>query len=164
MFASILLAACSPALDWREVRAEDGSFTILMPQKPGKSERSLATPAGPVVMRMLATRVGDSVVGVGVADFAAAPDSALLEGLRDALIKNLNARIVSDKAVSNGGASGREIVAVGSAGTGDAAASIELRARLLTAGTRYFQVAAVGRKGALSDADLDMFLASLRPN
>lgn len=164
LLASILLAACSPALDWREVRAPDGSFSVLMPQKPGKSERALATPAGPVTMRMLAARVGDSVFGVGVADFATPPDAALKDGLRDALVRNLNGRLVSDKPVANGAAAGREIVVVGSSGAGAGAVTVHLRARLLCAGQRYYQVAAVGRDGALPETDAEMFLASFRPN
>lgn len=164
MLASILLAACSAALDWREVRAPDGGFSVLMPQKPGKSERSLATPAGPVTMRMLAARVGDSIFGVGVADFAAAPDAALRDGLRDALVKNLNGRLISDRPVANGAATGQEIVVVGSSGRGDQSVTVVLRARLLYTGARYFQVATVSREGTLPEADAEMFLASFRPN
>jgi hypothetical protein len=162
--APILLAGCSPALDWREVRAEDGAFAVLLPAKPGRSERSLATPAGPVTMRMLVARSGETVLGAGVADFAVAPDAGLADALRDALLRNIGGRITAERAVTQGGASGREIAAAGQAGGGANAAAIELRARLLFKGQRYYQVAAVGRKGDLSEADIDMFLASFRPN
>lgn len=41
-----LLAACSPALNWREVRATPSALKAMMPCKPDKAVRQVAV-AGP---------------------------------------------------------------------------------------------------------------------
>lgn len=41
LFASLLLGACSPALDWREAQAPGAGLTLLFPCKPQSQERSV---------------------------------------------------------------------------------------------------------------------------
>jgi hypothetical protein len=50
--ASALLAACSPALDWRDARL-GGPVQLLMPCKPERVERKLALAGGPAEALML---------------------------------------------------------------------------------------------------------------
>lgn len=205
--AVLLLAACTPALDWREHRFDDGGFTILLPQKPGRAERRLATPTGEVTMKMVSVRVDDTVFGAASADFAAAPDAAAQDAMRNALLKNFDGSIVSDKPVNTGLLSGREIVKRGRFGAGGSSASTqaiaantaanavsntasntavntapntasntsantaaataaegELRARFFVKGNRYYQIIVAGRRGAITDADLDLFFTSFKPD
>jgi hypothetical protein len=157
------LSACSPALDWREYRPPDGGFAVLLPQKPGQSRRSLDTPAGAVEMHMYSARVGEHVLAAGFADFAAPPDAALLDGMRDALVRNVDGRVESERAVEAGGFSGREITARGPLGRGERAAPGLVRARLLVRGNRYVQLLSIGAPGGMSEADVDMFLTSFKP-
>jgi len=42
----LLLAACSPALNWREVRLGDGAMTALLPCKPEHAVRAVELGAG----------------------------------------------------------------------------------------------------------------------
>ena len=102
IFLSAFLSACTPALDWREHRFDEGGFTILFPQKPGRSERKLATPAGEVTMKMVSVRVDETVFGAASADFASTPDAPTQEAMRNALLKNFDGTIISDQAVSVG--------------------------------------------------------------
>jgi hypothetical protein len=162
----LLLAACSPKLDWREFRAEDGGFTVLLPQKPGQAERKFVTPMGDVTMKMYSVRIDETVLGAGFADFAAPVDAHALDVMRDALVKSLGGKLASDKPVSSSGPaplSGREIVVTGTLGQGDKAASVELRARLYARDKRYYQLVLAGKKGAFEANDADMFLGSFRP-
>ena len=161
-----LMAACTPALDWREFHAADGAFVVLMPQRPGQSEKKLVTPAGEVTMKMYSVRVEETVLGAGYADFAATPDPATQTAMQAALLGNFAGAIISDKLVAGvapGMAPGREVVKRGRIGEGTAAVDGELRARFYVKGQRYYQLMAAGRQGALPEADLDMFMASLKP-
>lgn len=161
---AVLMTACTPALDWREFRADDGAFVVLMPQRPGQSERKLATPAGEVTMRMYSVRVEETVLGAGYADFTTPPDAATREAMQAALLRNFAGSTVSDKPVAGAGMpSGREVVKRGRIGEGSAGVDGELRARFYVKGTRYYQLVVAGRQGALPEADLDMFMASLKP-
>ena len=162
----LLLAACTPNLDWRNFRAEDGGFTVLLPQKPGKAERKFATPMGDVTMKMYSVRVDETVLGAGFADFAAPVDAHALDVMRDALLKSLGGKLASEKPVSSSGpdpVSGREILVTGTLGQGDKAAPVELRARLYARDKRFYQVVLAGRKGGFEANDADMFLGSFRP-
>ena len=162
--ALLIAAACTPALDWREYRPPDGRFAVLFPQKPGKSERRLATPAGEVMMHMYSVRVEETVLGAGFADFATPPDKAVLGAMRDALVKNIGGQLAGARAVATGASAGIEIIATGVLGAGERSAPAELRARLLVRERRYVQLVAAGRKGALAEADIDMFLSSFKPD
>lgn len=160
-----LVTACSPALDWREFRAEDGGFTVLLPQRPGQAEKKLASPAGEVMMKMYSVRVEETVLGAGYADFASAPDSATQDAMHAALLKNIEGTIASDKPVAarqGGFPAGREIVKRGRIGQGGSAVEGELRARFFVQDKRYYQLVMIGRKGALPEADADLFMASFK--
>lgn len=160
----LALAACSPALDWREYRADDGGFAVLLPQKPGRAERRIPTPAGEVTMHMMSARVGEHVLAAGFADFGRVPDAKLVEAMRDALLRNVGGQLKSEKMRGAAGSLDREIAAVGRAGQGKDERDVELRARLVVSGTRYVQLVSIGSPGSgVSEADVEMFLASYKP-
>ena len=159
------LAACSPKMDWREFHADDGGFIVLLPQKPGQAERKLATPMGEVVMKMYSLSIDETVLGVGFADFAAPLDAQALDVMRDALVKSLGGKLVSEAPIAmagQNGVAGREIVIAGNLGQGDKAVPVEMRARLYTREKRYYQVLLAGKKGAFDAGDADMFMNSFK--
>ncbi len=162
--ALLLAVACSPALDWREHRFEEGGFTILFPQKPGRTEKKLATPFGEVTMKMVTVRVEETVFAAASADFSREPDAAALDAMRNALLKNFDGTVVVDKPVTAGGMPGREIIKRGRIGNGDAVVETDLRAQFFSRGNRYYQLVAAGRRGAIQAADLDLFFASFKPD
>lgn len=157
------MGACTPAMDWRDFRVADGAFTVLFPQKPAQSERRLPTPAGEVLMRMYSVRIGEHVLAAGFADFTRPVDAALLDAMRDALAANVGGAAVVARALDVGGARGFEFSAAGTLGRGEAAKPGVMRARLFSRGTRYFQMMSLGSQGSMADADIEMFLASFRP-
>jgi hypothetical protein len=159
---ALCVAACSPALDWREYRVAEGGFAVLFPQKPGRADRKLATPAGEVEMHMLSVRVGEHVLAAGYADFGQPPGDAMLDAMRDALVKNIGGRVVSEKAGYVDAGQTRDIAAEGRLGSADKSEVAELRARLILRGNRYIQLLSVGRRGAMAGQDVDMFLSSYR--
>lgn len=125
----------------------------MLPGKAGYEERALAgTPA--VVMHLWSARAANSVFGVGYADYPAL-DEGTLDGVRDALIRNLGGHLLEERPLLLPELAGREFAAAGGNRT--------LRARLLVDGTRLYQIALIGEGHALSAADADLFLSSFRP-
>jgi hypothetical protein len=45
-------AGCAPELDWRELSAPEGRFTVLLPGKARSESRTLAAASSAVVMTM----------------------------------------------------------------------------------------------------------------
>jgi hypothetical protein len=165
----LLLAACHPKMDWREFNAQDGGFSVLFPQKPGQGEHALTTPAGKVNMKMYSLRLDETALGAGYADFPATVDAPTLDLMRDALVRSLNGKVVSEKPITSAaqpgqaGLAGREVLIQGSAGPSDKPVAIEMRARLFARDKRYFQVVLAGRQGTFDANDADMFLGSFKP-
>lgn len=92
--ATLLWAcACTPALDWREVRPEGSGALVLFPCKPVGLVRNVPLGGVSVPMTIHACRAGDAVYGFG---FAEAGDPArvtpALHELREAALANLGAR------------------------------------------------------------------------
>jgi hypothetical protein len=150
---ALLCIACSPELDWRELKSDEGRFTALMPAKPRYEARPL-TGAPTVVMHLWSAHAAKSIFGVGYADYPEA-DARVLDATRDALLNNIRGRLLEEKPLTQGGLAGRALVAE----AGDTA----LRARLFVSGSRLYQIAVLGGKNAISTADLELFLSSFRP-
>ena len=51
--ASALLAACSPALDWRQLHPEGWSLGVALPCRPASLARQVALAGAPVELRLL---------------------------------------------------------------------------------------------------------------
>jgi hypothetical protein len=71
-----VLTACSPALNWREVRPEGTRLALLLPCKPDKAEKTvpLGGPATP--LSMLGCDAGDATFAVAVAQLGDAAQAA----------------------------------------------------------------------------------------
>jgi hypothetical protein len=150
---ALLCLACSPELDWRELKSIEGGFTALMPSKPRYEARPLAgSPA--VTMHLWSAHAAKSLFGIGYADYPAV-DPRTLDATRDALIDNIRGRLLEEKPLVQGGLSGRALVAE----SGEAV----LRVRLLVSGSRVYQLAVLGGKNAIAAPDLDLFWFSFRP-
>ena len=149
---ALLAAACSPKLDWRELRSEEGRFVAALPGKPELDERELSGRPG-AVMHLWSARAGGAVYGVGYVDQPTA-DPALVARTRDALVANIAGRLVEDKEIAQGSAQGREFRAEGP----DAI----LIARVLVSGRRLYQVAVVGRKTGIDVNGIETFFSSFR--
>lgn len=70
------LAACSPALNWREVRPEGTRLSLLLPCKPDKTQKTvpLGGPATP--LSMLGCDADGATFAVAVAELADAAQAA----------------------------------------------------------------------------------------
>jgi hypothetical protein len=90
LVAALGLAACSPSLNWREIRPEASELVALFPCKPDRFARTLMLAGNSVEMRLMSC----SVDGVTYAlSYAALEDAArispALKQLRDAAAANI---------------------------------------------------------------------------
>ena len=159
--AFVLLAAgCYPDLDWREVTSASGGYAVLMPARPDRAQREVVM--GGVTLSMSMTSVQREGVAFGVAD-AEIPTSyarpmELLAAARAGLLRNIEGRVVSERTVAIDGVEGEEFRAEGTAN----GHPMQLAARVLIAGPRFYQIVFVGQRGRVPPADVDLFLGSFR--
>jgi hypothetical protein len=71
-----LLLACSPALNWREVRTEAGDLTALLPCKPDRASRLVPLGGAPTRLLMMGCEAGGALFAVALADLGDASSSA----------------------------------------------------------------------------------------
>ena len=61
---AMLLAACSPTFNWREVRAESASLKALLPCKPDKAARTVPMAGRQVELQVLGCNAGGATFAV----------------------------------------------------------------------------------------------------
>jgi len=64
---ALALGACTPALDWREVRPADSDVVALFPCKPKRLARPVALAGAQVQMSLVSCTVKDATYAVGYA-------------------------------------------------------------------------------------------------
>lgn len=89
---TMLLCACSPTLDWREVRPEGGGVVALFPCKPSNDARMVTLDGRRVRMVLTACRAGDATWALAIAEVTEpAQVTPALAALRAASAGNLGA-------------------------------------------------------------------------
>ena len=89
---ALWLSACSPTLDWREVRPEDSRALALFPCKPSTDARMVSLAGARVRMVLASCRAGDATYALAFADVAEpAKVGPALAALRAASVANLGA-------------------------------------------------------------------------
>ena len=90
---ALLLAACSPALNWRSVPVEGAPLTVLLPCKPEQAARPVEFPGlGPVELSLMGCKADGATFAVShlrVADAARA--GAVLAQWRTAVLARMQA-------------------------------------------------------------------------
>lgn len=64
----VLLTACSPTFNWREVRVGDAGLQAVLPCKPDQASRQLAMVGREVEMRMVGCETGGALFAVSLVD------------------------------------------------------------------------------------------------
>jgi hypothetical protein len=157
--AALLISGCSAELDWRELHWEDGKLKVMLPGRPAKSEREVVLGGQKMAMQMLQTQKSGMAFGVAYAPLPGGDPAALLTDARDALLRNIEGQLLTEREVEVRGASGlaREFTGEGVvAGT-----PMLVAARVVATNGRFYQVIFVGRKDRAADVDLPLYLGSL---
>lgn len=159
---AITMAACTPALDWRDVRNSDAGYTATFPGKPASASREFVLAGQVVTLRLQATTAGTSYFAVGEIPLTAqqqAHAQAILEALKASLRNNINAHGAQEKPVNAGGVIWQEMRASGTLREGKPAV---LGGRFLVQPGRILEVLAMGERAELTDEVIDQWLGSVK--
>lgn len=156
----VALAACNPALNWREARGSDGPYTVLLPAKPTTFARPVDLNGLKVEMSMTAAEVDGvsyAVASAGIVD--AAQRTAALAAMQEAMLRNIGASAPQQRAVVlEGGVAALEVTARGQAGASKQ--PVAMHARFAQHGDRVFQVVVLGPADAVTPEAAATFLES----
>jgi hypothetical protein len=160
--AALLLAACAPALDWREVRPEGSHMTLLMPCKSTAQQRQLPLAGAAVRLSLQACSADGQTWGVAHADVEdPARVAVALAELRASAAANVAAGAVELLPLQVPGATpqpGSERVRFD--GRLPDGRTVQAQVAVLAQGTRVFQVTALGER--LPAEAADTFFGSIR--
>ena len=88
----LMAVACSPALNWRDVRPGDSGLGLLLPCKPDKADKVVPLGPQPVTMSMLGCDAGGATFAVAVANLGdAAVVPAVLAQWQTLTLANMQA-------------------------------------------------------------------------
>lgn len=98
------LAACSPALDWRQLRPEGLGIEVTFPCRPASHARRVQLAGQPVSMVLHACSIDGMTFGLASAELpdVRQVDAALME-LADAAVRNLSATLDTEDAADVAG-------------------------------------------------------------
>lgn len=154
---ALLLCACSPRYNWREIRGEGASYSIMLPAKPASHSRTINLDGNQVTMTMTAAEVDGVTFAVGTAELAdAAKAASAVVAMKTALLKNIKGTVRREAAASAGSNVSFELEAAGEQ-------QRVLFARFLNRDRRVYQVLVTGKETAVPREAVDTFLASFKP-
>jgi len=92
LVSALALTACSPAFNWREVRPEGSSLSLLLPCKPDKAEKIVPLGGQPTTLSMLGCDADGATFAVAMADVGDAARAAqVLAQWQDLTLANMKA-------------------------------------------------------------------------
>jgi hypothetical protein len=161
----LLLTACSPKFNWREVRGAGAPFIVTLPAKPASLTRTINLDGMQVQMTMIAAEIDDVTFAVGAVTM---PDAAQAQkaivAMKTALVKNMGGTVKHEK-ISPAGT----VPTVIEIEAGNAPGNNNKKARLLLAhfvakNQFAYQVLVTGPEKNVSREAVDTFLASFNPS
>jgi hypothetical protein len=157
-----LLAACSPALDWRDVRPEGSGLVLTMPCRSKPQVRTVHLVGQPVQMTLQACTAAELTWGIAFADVGdPARVAPALDALHAAAAQNLGAARATTLPFALAGATPNEPhrrSAFDGKLPGGAAAQEQVA--VFARGTRVYQVTVLGPR--LPADAVEAFFSSLR--
>lgn len=157
--ALLALAACSPELNWREVRAVPTALTVLLPCKPDRGARVVPLAGRDTPLNMLGCDAGGATFAVAFADTAdAAQAAAVLGQWREATLANMRARAPAQQAFTVAG--GVVAVRVTAGGQRPDGKPVQSQAVYFSQGPRVYQAVIYADKLPADVADT--FFGGLR--
>lgn len=162
VIAALALAACAPALNWRDVRPEGSAAQLLFPCKPDMQERRVALAGPPVRLALNLCEAAGQTWSLALADVAdPARVAPALAALQAGAAANLGARATGTVPQAVPGAtpqpgSGRTRLQ-GQRADGQ---PVQMQTLVFARGTQVFQASVLG--AALSDDAVDAYFSSIR--
>lgn len=162
MAGCLALGACSPALDWRELRPHGTHLLAMFPCKPSVLVRSVGLVGRSVPLSLHACAAAGSTWGLAHADVA---DPALLDGalreLRMSAVSNIGATTSEPQAMQVPGATPHAASArLRLEGHRPDGKIVQMQVAVFAHGTRVFQATVLAER--VSDDASDSFFSGLR--
>ena len=160
--ALVLLCACSPTLDWREVRPEGSGAVALFPCKPSTDARMVTLEGFRARMVLTTCRAGDVTWALAFADVAE-PErvASALTALRAATAANLGATVQPVGPMRVGGMTpSPQAQRVRMQGKLPGGERVTLEAAFFTRGTWVFQATVMGPR--LASDEVGSFFDNLK--
>ena len=157
--AAVMLAACSPELNWREVRADPTALTVLLPCKPDRGARVVPLGGRDTPLNMLGCEAGGATFAVAFADTADTGQAvAVLTQWRSATLSNMRAQAPAEQPFTVAGG----VVSVRVAANGQRADGkpVQSQAVYFSQGPRVYQAVIYADK--LTADVADTFFGGLR--
>ena len=162
--ATLLLSACTPNLDWREVRPDDSGAVALFPCKPTHHARKLVLAGQEVLLHLVACSAGDATWALAFADLGdPARMTAALDALRASLRDNLGAAQAATRALPlavDGATPSAAAGRIGFDGLRPDGQTVQAEVAVFAKGTRAFQASVIGPR--LPADGLEAFFEGLR--
>lgn len=76
LMAMLVLAACSPSFNWRDVRPPNTRLSLLLPCKPDKAQKMVPLGGQPTALNMLGCDASGATFAVAVADLGDRGDAS----------------------------------------------------------------------------------------
>lgn len=158
----LLAAACSPAIEWRELRPENSSLVARFPCKPDRHWRDVRLSGRTVRMDMLVCAEDGATFAVAFADVAdPAAVSAALDELRGAALGNVAATSVRETALLVPGMTPNPRAArLRFEGHRPDGTTVQEQAAFFVFGPRVYQATALASR--LREGDAETFFGGLR--
>lgn len=164
--ACLLLTACSPKYDWREVRGEGAPFLVVLPAKPLSHTRTIDLGGVQAAMTMTAAEAEGATFAVGSAELpdAAHAQKAILS-MKTALVRNIGGTIRREKASAAGAVPTTiDIEASGPPSTDSDGQGRLLLARFIAQDKRVYQLVVLGKEKDIERDAADTFFTSFKLN
>lgn len=90
--AMLLLGACSPEYNWREVRSREHGYAVMLPARPASMTRQIRLRGFEVTMAMQGARAGGAAFTVAAAalpDDSRATREEAVASMRAAMVRNI---------------------------------------------------------------------------
>jgi hypothetical protein len=157
----MVLGACTPTFNWREVRADGGALKAMMPCKPDNSERPVPMAGRQVSLQVMNCNTGGATFAILFADMGdPARAGEVLGQWKSATLSNLHSAAVRQTVFRPAGAAALpqslQVVATGERGDGT---KVESHAAYFARGSHVFQ--AVIYADELKPEAAEMFFSGL---
>ena len=158
----LVVAACSPAQDWRQLQPEDSGVALQFPCKPVSHAREVTLDGAPLRLTLHACTAGDDATyALAVADVSdPARVGPALQALLDSTAGNVGAATRRPLPLAVRGATPNPLAQrVAMDGTRSDGEPVQMQVAVFTKGTRVMQATVLGRR---IDADAaDTFFGAL---
>ena len=142
--ALLTLAACSPALNWREVRPEGTRLNLLLPCKPDKAQKVVPLGGRPTPLSMLGCDADGATFAVAIADVGDPSQAASVLALwQDLALANMKAGPASRQPLPlkvPGASPGAPVARLQAQGQRADGTAVSTQAAYFAQGSQLFQV------------------------